>query len=72
MELGVRVSDPTGSAAMYDTLVDLHSGPRVLDQMLSMRSENHQGVLFDNLLVHSMGWGGDPDNYLRLSADKNR
>jgi hypothetical protein len=72
MELGVRVSDTTGSAAMYDTLVDLHSGPRVLDQMLSMRSENHQGVLFDNLLVHSMGWGGDPDNYLRLSADKDR
>jgi hypothetical protein len=72
MELGVRVSDATGSAAMYETLVDLHSGPRVLDQMLSMRSENHQGVLFDNLLIHSMGWGGDPDNYLRLNADKDR
>jgi hypothetical protein len=40
--------------------------------MLSMRSENHQGILFDNLLVHSIGWGGDPNNYLRFSADKNK
>jgi hypothetical protein len=72
MDLGVRVSRTTGSDAMYDTLVDLHTGPRVLDQMLSMRSENHQGILFDNLLIHSMGWGGDPDNYLRFSADKDK
>src|SRR6266436_2004104 len=72
MDLGVRVSDNTGSLAMYDTLVNLQTGPRVLDQMLTMRSENHQGILFDNLLVHSMGWGVDPNNYLRFSADKNK
>ncbi len=57
---------------MYNTLVDLHTGPRVLDQMLSMRSENHQGILFDNLLIHGMGWGGDPENYLRFNADKDK
>jgi hypothetical protein len=45
-DLGVRVSNITGSDAMYNTLVDLHTGPRVLDQMLSMRSENHQGNSF--------------------------
>jgi hypothetical protein len=72
IDLGVRVSDTTGSNAMYNTLVDLHTGPRVLDQMLSMRSENHQGILFDNLLMHSMGWGGDPENYLRFNADKDK
>jgi hypothetical protein len=71
IDFGVRVSDTNGSGAMYDTLVNLHTGPRVLDQMLSMRSENHQGILFDNLLIHSIGWGGDPNNYLRFSADKN-
>jgi hypothetical protein len=72
IDLGVRISDTTGSLDMYSTLVDLHTGPRVLDQSLSMRSENHQGVLFDNLLMHSVGWGGDPDNFLRFRADKNK
>jgi hypothetical protein len=72
IDLGVRVSTTTGSDAMYNTLVNLHTGPRVLDQMLSMRSENHQGILFDNLLIHSMGWGGDPENFLRFNADKDK
>ncbi len=72
IDFGVRISDTTGSMDMYDTLVNLHTGPRVLDQSLSLRSENHQGVLFDNLLVHSFGWGGDPNNYLRFSADKDK
>jgi hypothetical protein len=48
IDFGVRVSDTNGSGAMYDTLVNLHTGPRVL-----------------------IGWGGDPNNYLRFSADKN-
>lgn len=57
---------------MYDTFVNLQTGPRVFDQMLSLRSENHQGILFDNLLIRSIGWGGDPNNYLRFSADKDK
>jgi len=71
-ELGVRVSDRTGSLPMYDTLVNLQTGPRVLEQMLSLRSENHQGILFDNLLIRSVGWGGDPNNYLRFNVSKDR
>ncbi len=71
-ELGVRVTDTSGSSAMYDTLVNLQTGPRVLDQMLSLRSENHQGILFDNLLVRSVGWGGDPNNYLRFTVNKDK
>ncbi|HST11738.1 MAG TPA: hypothetical protein VLL05_15285 [Terriglobales bacterium] len=72
IDLGVRISDTTGSLNMYNTLVNLHTGPRVFDQMLSMRSENHQGILFDNLLIRSMGWGGDPSNALRFRADKDK
>ncbi|MGC2194512.1 MAG: hypothetical protein WA628_07540 [Terriglobales bacterium] len=71
-EFGVRVSDTTGSRAMYDSLVNLQTGPRVFDQMLSLRSENHQGILFDNLLIRSIGWGGDPNNYLRFNLDKDK
>ena len=72
IEAGYRSSDVTGSDAMYDTLVDLPTGPRILDQTLSMHSIDHMGLLFDNLYLNSVGWGGDPNNYLRLRADKNK
>jgi len=56
IELGYRGSDVTGSQQMYDTLVNLRSGPRFLDQTLSMQSQAHDGLLFDNLFVTSFGW----------------
>ena len=72
IEVGYRSNDVTGSDDMYDTLVNLQTGPRILDQTLSMHSIDHQGLLFDNLYLNSLGWGGDPNNYLRLRADKNK
>lgn len=72
IEIGYRASDTTGSEQMYNTLVDLRTGPRFLDQSLSMQSQNHDGVLFDNLFINSFGWGGDPNNGLRARVDKNR
>ncbi len=72
VDLGVRVNYRTGSEDMYDTLVNLQTGPRFLDQTLSMQSLDHTGVLFDNLYINSFGWGGDPNNALRLRADKNK
>ena len=71
-ELGYRSTDISGSGNMYDTLVNLQQGPRFLDETLSMQSLDHQGLLFDNLFVNSFGWGGDPNNALRLRADKNK
>jgi hypothetical protein len=72
IELGYRSTDVTGSDDMYDTLANLRTGPRLLDQTLTMQSVDHQGLLFDNLYLNSVGWGGDPNNYLRLRADKNK
>ncbi len=72
VELGYRTTDVTGSGDMYDTLVNLQTGPRILDQTLTMQSVEHQGLLFDNLYLNSFGWGGDPNNSLRLRADKNK
>jgi hypothetical protein len=72
IELGYRTTDVTGSGDMYDTLLNLQTGPRILDQTLTMQSVDHQGLLFDNLYLNSVGWGGDPNNYLRLRADKNK
>jgi len=72
IEVGYRVNETTGSAEMYDTLLNLHSGPRLLDQSLSMQSTTHESLLFDNFFVNSFGWGGDPNNALRLRMEKNK
>src|SRR6201981_1160135 len=72
VEIGYRVSDVTGSEQMYNTLVNLRTGPRFLDQSLSMQSQAHDGLLFDNLFINSFGWGGDPNNGLRARLDKNK
>ena len=72
VEVGYRSTDMTGSGDMYDTLVNLQTGPRFLDQTLSMHSLDHQGFLFDDLYLNSSGWGGDPNNYMRLHAGKNK
>jgi hypothetical protein len=37
-----------------------------------MHAVDHQGMLFDDLAINSFGWGGDPNNALRMRADKNK
>ena len=38
IEFGGRITETNGNQQMYDTLVNLQSGPRLLGQELSMRS----------------------------------
>jgi hypothetical protein len=71
-EVGYRYTNVTGSDDMYDTLVNLQTGPRFLDETFSMQSQDHKGLLFDNLSVNSFGWGGDPNNVLRARVEKNK
>ncbi len=72
IELGYRYASQSGSPETYNTFVNLHSGPRILNQSLAMRSDNNSGLLFDTLYMNSFGWGGDPNNALRLDVSKNR
>ena len=68
VDLGYRYTTRDGSGAMYDTLVNLQSSPRgSLDQTLSLQSQNQPGMPFDNLYLNSVGWGGDPNNFLRAA-----
>ena len=60
IEVGGQIVDQSGSEGMYATLVNVHSGPRLLEQTLSMQSQHHDNALFDNLFISSFGWGGDP------------
>lgn len=72
IEFGGRVSDVTGSVPMYDTLVNDHSGPRLLDQTLSLQAGENAGTIFDSLYLSSFGWGGDPSNAARLRMSKHK
>jgi hypothetical protein len=72
VELGYRFVNSNGSDVVYDTFVNQHQGPRILEQMLNMRSLDHQGLLFDNLFLNSFGWGGDPENATRMRISKNK
>jgi len=71
-EFGGRAGDINGNQQLYDTLVNLKSGPRLLGEELSMRSNSHMGGLFDNLYLSSFGFGGDPNDVARLRLEKNK
>jgi hypothetical protein len=71
-EFGGRISHFTGSEGMWDTLVNLGTGPRLLEYSLDMHSPNHTGVLFDDLTFSNFGYGGDPNDVTRLRMQKGR
>ncbi len=72
IELGGRIAEPEGNQQMYSTFVNQGSGPRILGVDMSMQSNSHEGVLFDNLYVSSFGFGGDPEGMARLRVQKNK
>ncbi len=73
IDFGGRILAENGSSAMYDTLVNLQAGPRVLDQSLEMRAVNPaHAFLFDRLSTTSFGYGGDPNNVTYLNISKGR
>lgn len=72
VEVGGHIADTEGNNLMYRTFVNVQSGPRLLEQELSMRSTTHRGALFDNLYVSSFGFGGDPEDMARIRMQKNK
>ena len=73
VDLGGRVSSITGSPAMYDTLVNLQSGPRVLGQTFEMHVlPGKKSTLVDELKGVSTGFGGDPNSFSKLDFSKGK
>src|SRR5713226_7582827 len=72
IEFGYRNTDVSGNPANYNTFVNINSGVRLFEQSLDVRSLNHTGLLFDNLSMHSFGYGGDPNDVTRLRISKNK
>lgn len=73
VDLGGRMTNLSGSEAMYDTLVNLHSGPRVLGENFEMRAiPGKKDTFADYLKAFGSGFGGDPYNLAKLDAGKGR
>ncbi len=73
VDLGGHMVGISGSGSMYDTLVNIQSGPRVLGQTITLRSvpgSKHQ--LLDSLTGFSNGFGGDPINVVKLDFSKGK
>ena len=73
VDLGGHMADISGSGAMYDTLVNIHSGPRVLGQTFTMHAApGTKHGLMDDLTAFSAGFGGDPNNFAKMDISKGK
>ena len=73
VDLGGHIVGVVGSGAMYDTLVNLQSGPRVLGETYTMHAvPGSKHSLVDSLTAFSTGFGGDPYNYAQLDFSKGK
>ncbi len=73
VDLGGRMSSTTGSDAMYDTLVNMHSGPRVQGETFEMHAlPGTKHALAEGISAFGTGFGGDPYNSARLNAYKGK
>ena len=72
-DLGGHIVGVSGSGAMYNTLVNIHSGPRVLGQTFTLTpAPGTKHPLMDSLSAFSNGFGGDPINVARLDFSKGK
>jgi len=72
-DLGGHLANISGSGDMYDTLVNIHSGPRVLGQTFTMHAlPATKHTLFDDLSAFSSGFGGDPNNFAKMDVSKGK
>src|ERR1019366_7383545 len=73
VDLGGHIVATAGGGAMYDTLVNIHSGPRVLGQTFTMHADpGTKHGLFDDLTAFSAGFGGDPNNFAKMDISKGK
>jgi hypothetical protein len=73
VDLGEHMSGLTGSKAMYDTLVNIQSGPRVLGETFELHPlPGNKNPMFDSLSAIGTGFGGDPDSYNKLDFHKGK
>jgi len=70
VEFGYRGLRVVGDLNKYQSDLNYKAGPRLFDSSFLMRSKDNNGGLFDNLLLTTTGWGGDPSGHVRFSVEK--
>lgn len=71
LEVGVRGLSVSGSDNKYRSDLNYRPGVRLFDSSLFLRSREKRGGPFDEFLVNTSGWGGDPHGYTRVSVEKS-
>ncbi len=73
VDVGGHVVGLSGSGAMYDTLVNTQSGPRVLGETFELRAlPGNTHSLVDSLHAVGNGFGGDPNSFAKLTFEKGK
>jgi hypothetical protein len=73
VDLGGRIAGIRGSGAMYSTLVNMQSGPRVLGETFELHAlPGKKGTLVDSLRAFGTGFGGDPNSFSKLDFSKGK
>lgn len=73
IDLGGHVANIDGSGAMYDTLVNEQSGPRILGETYELRAlPGTKNTLVDRLKLFTSGLGGDPNDIAKLDLSKGK
>jgi hypothetical protein len=70
IEIGVRGVSIEGNADKYRSDLNYQPGVRLFDSSFLFKSNGGSHGPIDTLLINSSGWGGDPNGYARLNAEK--
>ena len=71
LELGVRGLSVAGSDNKYRSDLNYSPGARLFDSSFFLQSKDGFAGPFDECLVSTSGWGGDPHGYTRVSIEKS-
>ena len=71
LEFGVRGLSVSGSDNKYRSDLNYGNGFRLFDSSFLLRSKTGNGGAFDEFLVNTSGWGGDPQGATRVSVEKS-
>lgn len=72
-DVGGHIANINGSGSMYDTMVNLASGPRILNHTMEAHVlPGSKHAIFDTLFEGSTGYGGDPNNITTLRMSKGK
>jgi hypothetical protein len=73
VDMGGHFDNTIGSGAMYDTLVNQHSGLRVLGESFDMHAlPGKKKAFLDDLNAFTTGLGGDPNDLATLAFSKKK